>query len=298
MTSQGNNGVTLTFMSSPPIVLSIAGFDPSSGAGVTADIKTAAAHGCYAVTCITALTVQSTRGVREVVGVAPELVRATLRELAADLPPAAVHIGMLGNAGLAAVVADYLEQYSPPNVVLDPILRSSSGAALLKEHDDNDKDEAGLALLRTRLLPRAHVITPNLEEAAALAGVAMPSTAFTPEQMALLAARLHRLGARAVVVTGGHLPGDETIDLLSVKQDEAGNCSREFRGPKLKTTATHGTGCALSTALACNLARGLSLPDAVGAAKQYVATAMASARRLGSGAGPLHHLYCLGEFAG
>src|SRR5271157_1973273 len=137
----------------PPVVLTIAGFDPSSGAGITADIKTIAAQGCYGVACITALTVQSTRGVRQVCPVSPALLAAMLQELTADLPPAAVHIGMLGEEKVAEVVVNYLEQNRPSNVVLDPILRSSSGADLL--------DAAGLALVRTRLLACVDVITPN-----------------------------------------------------------------------------------------------------------------------------------------
>jgi hydroxymethylpyrimidine kinase/phosphomethylpyrimidine kinase len=187
---------------------------------------------------------------------------------------------MLANGGIARVIAEYLEHYSPPNVVLDPILRSSSGTALL--------DEAGLALLRTRLLPCAHVITPNLEEAGILAG----QTISSPEQIAVVAERLHQLGARSVVITGGHLPGRETVELLSV-HGGSGAQQQEFRGPKLETRATHGTGCAFATALACNLALGWPLPDAVAAAKHYVFTAMSRAYRLGSGAGPLHHLYGL-----
>src|ERR1019366_3042628 len=149
-------------MGARPIVLSIAGYDPSSGAGVTADIKTAAALGCYAVTCITALTVQSTQGVFGVEPVRAELVRQTLFRLADDVAIAAVRIGMLGSGEVAGVVADFLRQSKPPNVVLDPVLRSSSGASLV--------DAQGLGVIRGRLLPLCDVVSPNVDEAAELVG--------------------------------------------------------------------------------------------------------------------------------
>ena len=144
----------------PPVVLSIAGFDPSSGAGVTADIKTIAAHGCYGVACISALTVQSTSGVRRVEPVAPELLAATLEELASDMEIAAVRIGMLGSAKVVWAVAEFLGKHKLPNVVLDPILKSSSGAELL--------ESAGVQLLTEKLIPLATVMTPNIEEASIL----------------------------------------------------------------------------------------------------------------------------------
>jgi hydroxymethylpyrimidine/phosphomethylpyrimidine kinase len=265
-------------MTVPPVVLSIAGFDPSCGAGVTADVKTAAAHNCYAITCVTAMTVQSTRGVRQVAPQDPEVLRGVLSELASDLPPLAVHIGMLGSGAVAAVVLDYLHRYTPPNVVLDPILHSSSGTELL--------DAAGVAILRTQLLSLAGVVTPNLDEAAALSGQPIRDL----QGMKEAAAKLHQLGARAVVVKGGHLRGSETVELLSV-QKGSGVEQWEFPGPKLQTRATHGTGCAFATALACNLALGKALPDAVAAAKNYVSTAIARAYPLGAGAGPMNHLY-------
>src|SRR5579872_668886 len=169
----------------PPVVLTIAGFDPSSGAGVTADIKTIAAHACYGVACITALTVQSTAGVQKVETVAPSLVAETLAELASDLEIASVHIGMLGSEKVVEAVADFLVSHKMLSVVLDPILRSSSGAALL--------DPAGTQLLIERLLPLATVVTPNIDEASALTG--MPVT--SPEQMRAAARKLHQMGASA-----------------------------------------------------------------------------------------------------
>jgi len=270
-------------MSHPPVVLSIAGFDPSSGAGVTADIKTIAAHGCYGTACITALTVQSTQGVRAVVPVDPELIRSTLRELDSDLPPAAVKIGMLGAKRTAEAVAGYLERNGIANVVLDPVLRSSTGADLL--------DAAGLEVLLRRMLPCVAVITPNLEEAAILTGAPVS----TLPEMRKAAARLRAMGARAVVVKGGHLGGDQAIDVL-VADDGEGVGEREFSGPRLTTRATHGTGCAFAAALACHLALGRKLPEAVLLAKQYVYDAMQYAYELGAGAGPLHHLYYAGPW--
>ena len=264
----------------PPVVLTIAGFDPSSGAGVTADIKTIAAHECYGVSCITALTVQSTRGVRRVVGVDAGIVAETLQELAADVALDAVHIGMLGNGLVAEAVADFLEQAKRGHVVLEPILKSSSGADLL--------DAEGTRLLVERLVPLAEVVTPNLDEASALTGMVVTNL----EEMRAAAERLHAMGARNVVVTGGHL--EKAIDLLSFTGGR-GVEQEVFKAERLRSNATHGTGCAFSTALACHLAQGRGLPEAVLLAKVYVSAAIANAHPLGQGVGPLHHLYRMGQ---
>jgi hydroxymethylpyrimidine/phosphomethylpyrimidine kinase len=260
----------------PPVVLTIAGFDPSSGAGVTADIKTVAAHGCYGVACITALTVQSTAGVRRVEAVDPELVAETLTELASDIEIAAVHIGMLGSGKVARTVAEFLLAHRLPNIVLDPILKSSSGADLL--------DAAGARLLTEKLLPLCTVATPNIDEASAITG--LPVT--DPEQMRAAARKLHQMGASAVVITGGHL--EKAIDLLSF----TGNRGIEqelFKSARLRSNSTHGTGCAFATSVACHLAMGRGLPEAVLLAKAYVAAAISNAHPLGHGTGPVHHLY-------
>jgi len=202
----------------PPVVLTIAGFDPSSGAGVTADIKTIAAHGCYGVSCITAMTVQSTAGVRRVEAVEPALVTDVLEELASDIAIAAVHIGMLVNGKVVKVVAEFLGQRIGkarlPNVVLDPILKSSSGANLL--------DAAGTKVLVERLIPLVDVITPNIDEAAVLAGMKVTDL----DEMRAAAGKLHEMGSAAVVITGGHL--DKAIDLLSF--DEARSRTRSLQG--------------------------------------------------------------------
>ena len=260
----------------PAVVLTIAGFDPSSGAGVTADIKTMAAHGCYGVACITALTVQSTKGVRRIEVCAPQLVKETLQELAADLEIGAIHVGMLGSGAVAAAVADFLETESRSKVVLDPILRSSSGAELL--------DSAGERVMRGRLLPLAEVVTPNLDEAAVLTGLRVTNL----EEMRKAVRRLHDMGAKAAVITGGHL--DKAIDLLSF-QTKRGVEEEVFKSERQRSNSTHGTGCAFATAMACHLALDRGLPEAVLLAKAYVSAAIARAHPLGKGIGPLHHLY-------
>jgi len=265
-------------------VLTIAGFDPSSGAGITADIKTIAAHECYGVSCITALTIQSTQGVRRVEGVDPRIVAETLQELVSDLAVNAVHIGMLGNERVVAAVADFLgdfpEQGRLPHVVLDPILKSSSGTDLL--------DAAGTRLLIERLLPLAEVVTPNLDEACALTGMAVTNL----DQMREAAARLHALGAANVVVTGGDL--EKAIDLLSFATGRGAE-QEVFKADRQRSNSTHGTGCAFATALACHLALGRGLPEAVLLSKVYVSAAIANAHPLGKGVGPLHHLYRMGQ---
>jgi hydroxymethylpyrimidine/phosphomethylpyrimidine kinase len=262
--------------SAPPVVLTIAGFDPSSGAGVSADIKTIAAHGCYGIACITALTVQSTTGVRRVEAVSARLVRETLDELVADLEPAAVRIGMLVSAPIVDAVADFLEARSLPHVVLDPVIRATSGLELL--------DAKGVERLTRRLLPAATVVTPNIDEAARLTGKPVTNLA----EMKAAALELHRMGAKVVVVTGGHL--ERAVDLLSVA-GKAGPEQSEFASERQTTTSTHGTGCAFATALATNLALGRPIPDAVVLAKAYVTQAIARSFPLGHGSGPIHHLF-------
>jgi hydroxymethylpyrimidine/phosphomethylpyrimidine kinase len=258
-----------------PVVLSIAGFDPSSGAGVTADIKTIAAHGCYGVAAITAITVQSTLGVRRV-EVMADLLKETLSELASDVQFAAVHVGMLGSADAANVVADFLTSSGAPNVVLDPILRSTSGTPLL--------DAAGCSVLMKRLVPLSAVITPNLSEASALTG----SPVGNEEEMRCAATRLHERGAQSVVITGGHL--DQPADLLS-RTRNSGVDQQFFRSERIRSNSTHGTGCAFSCAIACHLALGRGLPETVSLAKAFVRGAIERAYPVGQGVGPINHFY-------
>ena len=258
-----------------PVVLTIAGFDPSSGAGVTADIKTIAAHGCYGVAAVTAMTVQSTSGVRRV-EVMADLLKETLYELASDVQFAAVHIGMLGSAEAAHVVADFLTHSGAPNVVLDPVFRSTSGTLLL--------DDAGITVLEKRLIPLSAAITPNLSEASALTGLAVGNE----EEMSRAAARLHEMGANAVVITGGHL--DHPADLLS-RNHKSGGDQQFFRAERIASKSTHGTGCAFSCSIACHLALGRSLPEAVSLAKSFVRGAIAQAYPVGRGVGPINHFH-------
>lgn len=275
----------------PPIVLTIAGFDPSSGAGVTADIKTIAAHGCYGVACITALTVQSTSGVKRVEVVDPAFLSESLEELAADLDIAAVHIGMLGSGKVVKAVADFLSGHSAsqarrtgnqrgkarlPNLVLDPILKSSSGAELL--------DASGTRMLIETLIPLADVVTPNVDEAAVITGIPVKDL----DDMKAATAKLHEMGASAVVITGGHL--DKAIDLLSFTT-KRGVEQEIFRAERQRSTSTHGTGCAFATAMACHLALDRGLAEAALLAKTYVSAAISYGHPLGRGTGPVHHLY-------
>ena len=253
---------------------------------MTADVKTAGAVGCYAATCITALTVQSTLGVFAVQPVDPRLVTDTLKVLSEDLAIAGVRVGMLGSGDVAKAVAGFLEDRRLPNVVLDPVIRSSSGAPLI--------DAAGLEVIRRRLLPLSTIATPNVEEAAWLTdGPAIPPGASWEERspdLLRLADRLHLLGARALVLTGGHLQPPN--DLLSYSEDGLRQ-EQVLRGSRVESQATHGTGCAFATAIACELALGRGLPEAVRAAKAFVREAIEAAYPVGRGVGPVNHLFRL-----
>ncbi|HTS08332.1 MAG TPA: bifunctional hydroxymethylpyrimidine kinase/phosphomethylpyrimidine kinase [Candidatus Eisenbacteria bacterium] len=276
----------------PPVVLTIAGFDPSSGAGVTADIKTIAAHACYGVACITAMTVQSTAGVKRVEPVDPSLVTDTLAELVSDIDIAAVHIGMLGSAKVAKAVADFFSSTTRtkssargsaarlPNIVLDPILKSSSGADLV--------DAPGTRIMIERLIPLADVVTPNVDEAAAITGTKVQEL----DEMKEAAAKLHELGAANVVITGGHL--DKAIDLLSFKT-KSGVEQEIFKAERQQSNCTHGTGCAFATAMACHLALDRGLAEATLLAKTYVSAAITNGHPLGKGTDPVHHLYRMNQ---
>lgn len=276
----------------PPVVLTIAGFDPSSGAGVTADIKTIAAHGCYGVACITAMTVQSTSGVKRVGAVEAALVSETLEELTSDIDIDAVHIGMLGSGRVVRAVADFLAaprgqergrsagKPRLPNIVLDPVLKSSSGRDLL--------DAAGTRVLIERLIPLCDVLTPNVDEATALTGIRVKEL----EEIKAAAAKLHELGARAVVVTGGHL--EKATDLLSFTT-QRGVVQEVFKAERQRSNSTHGTGCAFATAMACHLAQDRGLAEATLLAKTYVTAAILNGQPLGHGTGPVHHLYRMNQ---
>lgn len=269
----------------PPVCLTIAGFDPSSGAGVSADLKTFAAYGIYGVAAITALTVQSTQGVRAIEPVRPSLFRETLEHLAADIPLAGVKLGMLASAGVVAEAEHFLRARPElrQHVVLDPVARSSSGALLL--------DAEGASQLRERLLGAVGWVTPNLDELALLTGLEVR----TREQVPPAAERLRRQAASignpdiAIVVTGGHL--DRPDDYLLLPDGQGAERGHWLRGERVETRSTHGTGCAFSSALLAELVLGRSGAQAVKAAKRYVAEALRAAYPVGQGCGPLHHLF-------
>jgi hydroxymethylpyrimidine/phosphomethylpyrimidine kinase len=259
--------------SAPPVLLTIAGFDPSCGAGIAADLKTFAAHNCYGVAAITALTVQSTEGVRSVHATPAATLRAQLDALADDMPIAAVKIGMLANRANASAVAEFLDARKFTHVVLDPVMRPTSGHADLL-------DAAGLKFVRDELLKRVSVITPNIAEAAFLTGVDVKDLSSMKEA----ALKLVEMGARAVVVTGGHL--DKPFDVLC----ESG-IVETFGGEHLRSPHTHGSGCTFSSAIAAQLATGLQLAQAVILAKAYVTKAIEKGYQVGKGAGPLNQLF-------
>jgi hydroxymethylpyrimidine/phosphomethylpyrimidine kinase len=273
--------------SARPICLTIAGFDPSSGAGVTADLKTFAAHDVYGVAAITALTVQSTQGVRAVEPMTPLLLRQTLAMLAEDMPLAGVKIGMLCRAGLAAVADAFLRQPACVGIptVLDPVLISSSGAALL--------DREGLLLIEERLLGAVRWITPNLRELALLTGMEVQGRDRVESAAASLAQMAAQMGNTDlhVVVTGGHLKGPGEPEQPDEYVLLPGGESAWVPGEWVETTSTHGTGCAFSSALLCALVAGRHGVDAVSVAKQYVAAALRAAYPVGHGHGPIHHLF-------
>jgi hydroxymethylpyrimidine/phosphomethylpyrimidine kinase len=264
-------------MQAPPNVLSIAGSDPSGGAGIQADLKAFSANGAYGMAAITALTAQNTQGVSGVELVPPAFVAAQIEAVFADIRVDAVKIGMIATAPIAAAVADELKRWQPRWIVLDPVMVAKGGARLL--------DPAAVDTLVHRLLPLADVITPNLQEAAALVGQPMIDAA---SDMPALAEALIARGARAVFLKGGHLEGPESPDLLLADGHVAW-----FEGPRFQTANTHGTGCTLSSALAARLARGDDLVTAARHAKAYVAEAIEAASRLdvGAGHGPTHHFH-------
>ena len=258
-----------------PRVLSIAGSDSGGGAGIQADLKTFAALGCYGMTAITALTAQNTLGVRAIHAVPPEMLRDQIDAVVEDIGVDAVKIGMLHSAVTVRTVAEAIDRHRLPRVVLDPVMMSTSGAVLI--------DDEAIAVLVAELFPRAVVITPNLDEAALLVGTRLSSEA----SMEAAARRLLAMGARAVLLKGGHLAGDTVSDLLMTQPADA----EWMRAPRIDTGNTHGTGCTLSSAIAAHLALGASLRDAVASARAYVRGALeaGAAVRTGAGSGPLNH---------
>ena len=257
----------------PPILLTIAGFDPSCGAGVAADLKTFAAHNCYGVAAVTALTVQSTQGVISVHATPSATLRAQLDALVDDVVIAGVKIGMLTNRGNASAVTEFLDKYKFTHVVLDPVFRPTAGDAELL-------DTSGLKFVRDELLKRVSVITPNLPEAEFLTGMEVKDLS----SMKAAGQKLIEMGAHAVVVTGGHL--EKPIDVFCV-----GTEVETFGGDHVKSPNTHGSGCTFSSAILAQLACGQQLREAVILAKAYVTKAIEKSYQIGKGAGPLNQLF-------
>jgi hydroxymethylpyrimidine/phosphomethylpyrimidine kinase len=259
------------------IAVTIAGSDSSGGAGIQADLKTFAALGVYGASVITALTAQNTQGVRAIHDVPPVFIRAQIDAVFSDLDIGAVKIGMLSQAATIEAVAEGLAAHRAKNIVLDPVMVATSGDRLLAPE--------AVEALRKLLIPRALVVTPNLPEAAALTGA---SVARNEREMEVQARELLALGARNVLIKGGHGSGDQSLDLL-IGQGEVVRLSAR----RIATSNLHGTGCTLSSAIAAGLARGLDLRAAAQDAKEYVTAAIAAADKLkiGHGHGPLHHFH-------
>jgi len=275
------DGENLEKQTMTPIAVTIAGSDSSGGAGVQADLKTFAALGVYGASVLTALTAQNTRGVAAIHDVPADFIAAQIDAVFSDLDIAAVKIGMLSQAVAIEALARGLARHRAKNIVLDPVMIASSGDALLASQ--------AIETLRRELIPRALVVTPNLPEAAALTGA---SLARNEGEMEVQAREILSLGARHVLIKGGHGQGDDSVDLL-IGEGEVVRLSAK----RIATKNTHGTGCTLSSAIAAGLAKGLGLTAAAQAAKTYVTAAIAHADELKIGKnselghGPLHHFY-------
>jgi hydroxymethylpyrimidine/phosphomethylpyrimidine kinase len=254
--------------------LTIAGSDSGAGAGIQADLKTFAAHGIYGTCAITAVTAQNTIGVTMWQAMPADLVTAQIEAIAEDIPPEAVKVGMLANAAVTEAVAAAIADLDLPHVVVDPVMIAKGGDRLLEE----DAVEA----IRAELLPRAHVVTPNISEAEVLSGIRITSL----DDMRRAGQAILKLGPRLVLVKGGHFDGPESIDVASGVHEEF-----EVRGPRLPDRNTHGTGCTLSSAIAANLAKGLSDREAITHARAYLEGAIRHAPGLGRGHGPLQHFW-------
>lgn len=261
-------------MSGVRAVLTVAGSDSSGGAGIQADLKTFAALGVYGTSAVTAITAQNTTGVVETMALSADLVTAQIEAVAADIPLDATKTGMLATAAIVEAVAAAIKELELPLVVVDPVMISKSGAALL--------DADGIEMLKTELLPCAAVITPNIPEAETLSGRRIESI----EQARGAAVAIQQLGAAAVVITGGHMAGDDIVDLLF-----DGGIFTELHAARIYSQHTHGTGCTFASAVAANLALGHSLVDSVLHAQAYVRGAIEHALAIGRGHGPLNHFW-------
>ena len=263
-------------MTRPRIAMTIAGSDSGGGAGIQADLKTFAALGVYGTSVLTAITAQNTQGVTGIHEVPVEMVRAQIEAVISDIGADAVKTGMLSSTESITAVAEEVRRLGLNTLVVDPVMVAKGGDRLLRE----DAVEA----LRTKLLPLATVVTPNGPEAEVLTGVKVR----TLEEARVAAERIVEMGARSVVVKGGHLTGGEAIDIFY-----DGTTVRELKAPRIDTKNTHGTGCTFGSAIAAALAKGLALEDAVGRAKEYVTEAIRTNLDVGHGHGPLNHFYQL-----
>jgi hydroxymethylpyrimidine/phosphomethylpyrimidine kinase len=256
--------------------LTIAGSDSGAGAGIQADLKTFAAHGVYGTSAITAVTAQNTLGVTMWQALPADLVIAQIEAVAGDIGLDAVKLGMLANAAIVEAVSATIAELDLPFVVLDPVMIAKGGDRLLEAD--------AVATLRTELLPRVHIVTPNIPEAEVLADMRIESV----DAMHRAGERILALGPRVVLVKGGHLPGEESVDVAVTARG-----SFELRTPRVDTRHTHGTGCTLSSAIAANLALGLDDRAALTQAREYLDGALRHAPGLGRGHGPLGHFWRL-----
>jgi hydroxymethylpyrimidine/phosphomethylpyrimidine kinase len=261
-------------------LLSIAGTDPSGGAGAQADLKTFCAHGCYGMNVITAVVSQNTQGVIDYMDVTPQLIGSQIDAVFEDITVDAVKIGMVSVPETIRVIADKLHQYKPPFIVVDPVMVATSGHRLLAADAEQTLKEV--------LVPLADVLTPNIPEAEVLADMEIHDFSAMEEACRRIAA----MGAKAVLVKGGHRIEDATDILYD------GTKFHYFKGQRVESTSTHGTGCSLSSAIASNLANGLRLDAAVQAAKEFVFQGICHAEQIGKGHGPIHHFYGLYKKAG
>lgn len=260
-----------------PVCLTIAGLDPSGGAGVVADIKTFAAFGCFGTAAITSLTFQNTQGVYGAEHILANSLRQQLEPIFDDYDVAAVKTGMLPTRELIDTIADILKERSVRRLVVDPVVRSTSGFDLI--------DDEALRSLVEKLFPLATVVTPNLPEAERIAEMQIAAV----ENAGPAASKMHQFGARYVLIKGGH-SADPAVRKATDILYEGGRAVKIFQAKRIDTTSTHGTGCTLSAAIAANLALGKTLIDAIDAAKRYVTYAIRTAPNIGRGHGPVNHL--------
>lgn len=255
-------------------LLTIAGSDCSGGAGIQADLKTFAAHGAYGMSVITSVVAENTQRVISIRDLDPKLIRDQLDAIFEDIPVDGVKVGMLSTTTAMRVVADALERYKPPKPVIDPVMMAKDGAALMRPD--------ALAALTAEIIPKAYVLTPNIPEAEVIAGTKIQSI----DDMRKAAKAIFNVGARNVLVKGGHLPGGAEDILFNGSQFYI------FKNERINTKNTHGTGCTFSSAIAANLASGMAITDAVAKAKEYITLAIRHALPIGKGHGPTNHFVC------